>query len=331
MCPRILSGRHDAIRPPGHRPGDCLDRSAAGDLRRGRRRATPPQRRLAPDPGRVGSPGVPRHLESQPAVLCRRRRAGRRPVRSVARRTRAREHRAARRGRSADRHGHPAPAAVQRAPLFLRLVDEHRLLGPLDVRGLLPAAVGVDPRRRRVRGRGVALRGTARVKLAAFFLLALFVHGPLSPLLPTAFEATLLYYARFYPGWVLALVGTAAASLAEAVNYRLVDWAAELPKLSALKARKAVRWSIDAFSRAPFWTTAIVIFSPIPDSVVRVLAPLARYPLPKFLGAVGLGRFPRLLLIAGVGGPVPYPTWGLVGAGAAPWGPQLGRRRGRPG
>src|SRR3989449_11274900 len=119
------------------------------------------------------------------------------------------------------------------------------------------------------RGRGEALRGTAGVKLAAFFLLALFVHGPLSPLLPTAFEATLLYYARFYPGWVLALVGTAAASLAEAVSYRLVDWAAQLPKLSALKARKGVRWSIDAFSRAPFWTTAIVIFSPIPDSAVR--------------------------------------------------------------
>src|SRR2546426_6160672 len=299
MCPRILSGRHDAIRPPGHRPGDRLDRSAAGYLRRGRRRAIPPQRRLAPDPGRLGSPGVPRHLESQPAVLCRRRRAGRRRVRSVARRTRPREHRAARRGRSTDRHGHPAPAAVQRAPLFPRPVEEHRLLGPLDVCGLLPAAVGMDPRRRRVRGRGVALRGTARVKLAAFFLLALFVHGPLSPLLPTAFEATLLYYARFYPGWVLALVGTAAASLAEAVNYRLVDWAAELPKLSALKARKAVRWSIDAFSRAPFWTTAIVIFSPIPDSAVRILAPLSRYPLPKFLAAVAFGRFPRLLLIAG--------------------------------
>jgi len=32
------------------------------------------------------------------------------------------------------------------------------------------------------------------VKLLAFFLLAVIVHGPLSPLLPTAFEATLLYY-----------------------------------------------------------------------------------------------------------------------------------------
>src|SRR5207245_680891 len=241
-------GRHDAIRPPGHRPGDRLDRSAAGDLRRGRRRAISPQRRLAPDPGRLGSPGVPRHLESQPAVLCRRRRAGRRRVRSVARRTRPREHRAARRGRSADRHGHPAPAAVQRARLFPRPVEEHRLLGP------------------------------------------------------------------------------AAAALAEAVNYRLVDWAAELPKRSALKARKGVRWSIDAFSRAPFWTTAIVIFSPIPDSAVRILAPLSRYPLPKFLAAVAFGRFPRLLLIAGFGVLVHMPTWLLLVSTVALVGLTVARR-----
>ena len=150
------------------------------------------------------------------------------------------------------------------------------------------------------------------MKLVAFFVLALFVHGPLSPLLPTAFEATLLYYARFYPAWVLALVGTAAASLAETINYWLVDWAAELPKVSALKAGKTVRWSIDAFSRAPFWTTAIVIFSPIPDSAVRTLAPLSRYPLAKFLVAVAFGRFPRLLLIAGFGVLVPVPTWLLL-------------------
>ena len=153
------------------------------------------------------------------------------------------------------------------------------------------------------------------MKLLAFFLLAVLVHGPLSPLLPTAFETTLLYYVRFYPVPLLALVGTLAASLAEALNYRLVDWAVELPKLAALKQGRWVRWSIEAFLRAPFWTTAIVIFSPIPDSAVRILAPLGKYPLPKFLAAVALGRFPRLLLIAGLGVLVPIPTWLLLGGG----------------
>lgn len=153
------------------------------------------------------------------------------------------------------------------------------------------------------------------MKLLAFFLLAVVVHGPLSPFLPTAFETTLLYYVRYYPALLLALVGTVGASLAEAINYYLVDWAAERPKLAELRKQPAVRWSIEAFLRAPFWTTVIVIFSPIPDSAVRILAPLGRYPLPRFLVAVALGRFPRLLLIAGFGVLVPIPAWLLLGAG----------------
>ena len=165
------------------------------------------------------------------------------------------------------------------------------------------------------------------MKLVTFFALALLVHGPLSPFLPTAFEATLLYYARLYPAWLLALVGTLGASLAESVNYRLVDWATELPKLARLADGRGVRWSVAAFRRAPFWTTVIVIFSPIPDTAVRVVAPLARYPLPLFLGAVALGRFPRLLLIAGVGGIVAVPTWALLGGGAVLVGLAVGRRR----
>jgi len=165
------------------------------------------------------------------------------------------------------------------------------------------------------------------VKLVTFFALALLVHGPVSPFLPTAFEATLLYYARLYPAWLLALVGTLGASIAESVNYRLVDWAAELPKLARLADRRWVRWSVAAFRRGPFWTTVIVIFSPIPDTAVRVLAPLARYPLPRFLGAVALGRFPRLLLIAGVGGIVVVPTWALLGSGAVLVGIAVGRQR----
>jgi len=169
------------------------------------------------------------------------------------------------------------------------------------------------------------------VKLLAFFGLALLVHGPLSPLLPTAFEATLLYYARLYPAWLLALVGTLGASVAEAVNYRLVDWAAELPKLAPLTQRRGVRWSIGAFLRAPFWTTAIVIFSPIPDSAVRVLAPLGKYPLPQFLGAVAVGRFPRLLLIAACGGLLHVPTPVLLVASIAIVGIGLGWRRLRRG
>src|SRR5438445_12706511 len=118
------------------------------------------------------------------------------------------------------------------------------------------------------------------MKLVTFVALALLVHGPLSPFLPTAFEATLLYYARFYPAWLLALVGTLSASVAEGVNYRLVNWATGFPKLARLAHRPGVRWSVAAFQRPPCWTTTIVILSPTRDSAVRVPAAVARYPLP---------------------------------------------------
>src|SRR6266571_635114 len=86
--------------------------------------------------------------------------------------------------------------------------------------------------------------------------------SPRPPFLPTAFEATLLYYARF-------------------------------------------------------WTTVLVIFSPIPDSAVRVLAPLGKYPLPRYLGAVALGRYPRLLLVASSGAllRIPLPLLVLASVG----------------
>ena len=151
------------------------------------------------------------------------------------------------------------------------------------------------------------------MRLLAFLGITIFVHGPLSPFLPTAYEAALLYYARLYPGWLLALVGTAGATFSEAVNYRVIDWVAALPALSTMKQRRLVRWSVDAFLKAPFWTTAFVIFSPLPDSAVRVLAPLGHYPIWKFLGATAVGRLPRFLLIAGFGWLIHIPNSLLLG------------------
>lgn len=155
------------------------------------------------------------------------------------------------------------------------------------------------------------------MKLLTFLGITIFVHGPMSPFLPTAYEATLLYYAHLYPAWLLALVGTVGATTAEAVNYRLIDWVAALPALNGMKQRKVVRWSIDAFLKAPFWTTAFVIFTPAPDSVVRVLAPLSGYPAWKFLGATAVGRLPRFLLIAGLGWLVKFPPSLLIGGTVA--------------
>src|SRR2546428_11792918 len=102
----------------------------------------------------------------------------------------------------------------------------------------------------------MVLHGAPGMKLVTFVALALLVHGPLSPFLPTAFEATLLYYARLYPAWLLALVGTLSASVAEGVNYRLVNLATGVPKLVRLAARARVGRGGAALPGAPVWGTA---------------------------------------------------------------------------
>src|SRR2546426_1047839 len=229
-----------------------------------RRSTVPPSRSAArrasaaPPPNPPGGSSPPRRARRRP---CRRARAARadRSARSRPASLRTPSAEMATGARAQTRRARKTPPASREVDRVApRHHGEHRALeNPGHVRGLLPPAVGLDSRVRGVRRVGVALRGLPLVKLVAFFALAVFVHGPLSPFLPTAFEATLLYYARFYPPWLLALVGTAGASLAEAVNYRLVDWAAELPKLAALRTGKAARWSVAAFLRAPFWTTVL--------------------------------------------------------------------------
>src|SRR2546428_6029787 len=103
----------------------------------------------------------------------------------------------------------------------------------------------------------MVLHGAPGMKLVTFVALALLVHGPLSPFLPTAFEATLLYYARLYPAWLLALVGTLSASVAEGVNYRLVNWATGFPKLARLAQPPGGRWRAAALQPGPVSIPAI--------------------------------------------------------------------------
>src|SRR5439155_12736041 len=125
----------------------------------------------------------------------------------------------------------------------------------------------------------------------------------------------------------LSHLGTAGASISDEINTRLIDCVAKLPKLASVRSAPVVRCSVAAFLRAPFWTTAFVIFPPIPDSAVRILSPLGHYPLPQFLAAVAVGRFPRLLIIAGVGVLVRPPTWCLVSGTLAIAALVLGRPR----
>jgi hypothetical protein len=53
--------------------------------------------------------------------------------------------------------------------------------------------------------------------------------------------------------------------------------------------------------RAPFFTVWLCSWSPLPYWLVRILSPMAGYPVRKHLWATFLGRFPRLWFFAALG------------------------------
>lgn len=137
--------------------------------------------------------------------------------------------------------------------------------------------------------------------LTAFVVTTLWVHGPVSPFLPAAYEPVLMHYGTLYPPYLVALIGAAANVVVEALNYRLYRDALEMPSLSRLRESRTGAWALRHFRRAPFLTVWVGSWSPIPDWMVRILGPMARYPLGKYLPAMALGRIPRYWLFAEVG------------------------------
>ena len=139
-----------------------------------------------------------------------------------------------------------------------------------------------------------------------FMVLALSVLAlPLSP-------ATLLAV-KVAPPWLVALVATAAAAVASVFDYWFVRRAFRIRVLDQVRQRGLFQRAEGWARRAPFLTTLAFAGLPVPFTVARVLVPLIGYPRARFIIAVCLGRFARILVIALFGQAVEIPTEVLVG------------------
>jgi hypothetical protein len=98
----------------------------------------------------------------------------------------------------------------------------------------------------------------------------------------------------------------------EYVNWRVYQWVLSWDRLAGLGSRRAVRWGVDHFARAPFWTVVVFAFTPLPFFVVRALAILHHWPVWRFMAATVVGRMPRIFLYAWFGELLAVPTWMLV-------------------
>jgi len=137
--------------------------------------------------------------------------------------------------------------------------------------------------------------------LAAFAMVTVWVHGPMSPFLPAAYEPTLMFFGRLYPPLLIAALGTLANLYVEMLDYWLFARLGDFGPYRRLQTHPLFTRAVRLFARRPFFTVWLFGWSPLPDWIIRLLAPAAHYPVGRYLLALGLGRLPRYWLLAGLG------------------------------
>ncbi|HJO83037.1 MAG TPA: VTT domain-containing protein [SAR202 cluster bacterium] len=110
---------------------------------------------------------------------------------------------------------------------------------------------------------------------------------------PAVIAASLIYA----PIWV-ALVGGLATLIASVIDHALFTKAFEMERLDAARRAKLVVTGIRLFNKRPWWTIVVFAFTPIPFYPMRIVAPVAKYPMPRYVSAVVAGRVPRYFLLA---------------------------------
>lgn len=152
--------------------------------------------------------------------------------------------------------------------------------------------------------------------LAGVFLLGAYCI-PSNSIVPIPHEPGVLYFAKYYTPFWIALAATAGSLIASFADYALVDAASRHPIFAGTRGSRLYRWAIIAMKRFPFAIVVLFSFTPLPISVVRILAPASEYPIGRYIAAQIVGRFPRFFLLALIGRAVMIPTWVLVAMFAA--------------
>jgi uncharacterized membrane protein YdjX (TVP38/TMEM64 family) len=151
--------------------------------------------------------------------------------------------------------------------------------------------------------------------LAVFFSLTLFINGPYSPLTPFGYEPILMTFGQIYPPLLVAAVGVLGQLMVESVNYHLYDAAMRSEMMAKARGSFVIRKTIEWFDVQPFLTTFVCALTPIPFWIARTAAPLADYPMRRYLTAMALGRLPRLWFYAAIGAVLPFSGDLILGVG----------------
>ena len=147
--------------------------------------------------------------------------------------------------------------------------------------------------------------------LTGLYLLALYCI-PTNSVFPLPHEPGILYFASIYdPIWI-ALVATVASCITSFADYAMVEAAMKHPRIGGVRNTRLFRWAVRWMKRWPFAIVVVFSLTPLPITVIRILAPASSYPIARYIVAQAIGRFPRFLLLAWLGNRFHFPSWVLI-------------------
>jgi membrane protein YqaA with SNARE-associated domain len=147
--------------------------------------------------------------------------------------------------------------------------------------------------------------------LAGLFLLALYAI-PSNSVLPIPHEPGVLYFAKFYDPLWISLAATMASVIVSFADYGIIHAAMRVPRMSAAQNSRLFRWAVRWMKRWPFWIVVVFSLTPLPISIIRVLAPASGYPIQRYALAQVVGRLPRFYILAWLGSTIDFPSWVLA-------------------
>lgn len=130
-------------------------------------------------------------------------------------------------------------------------------------------------------------------------------------------EPILIYYGTLSNSWIAwciaALAATGGTIVAGLLDHQVFVPVLNLKRVTSYKQSRFYEKSTAMFMRYPFATIVATGFTPIPFWPFKLLAFSIHYPLPRYLAALTLARFPRYYLLAWLGAAIAIPTWVLIG------------------
>ena len=164
------------------------------------------------------------------------------------------------------------------------------------IRGTIVVGIGLVP---------LAIHYPYIASLVGFFLVTIWVNGPISFLFPAVYEPILMSYGRLVAPILVAFVGTAGTVYIEFFNYRLYQTVLATRYLTVARKGKMSRWIVSSFSKAPFAVLVLCSIA-LPYWPARIASALTGYSLHRHLLATAVGRMPRLWFFAALGA-----TWDI--------------------